>query len=68
MAKRKNEQPMGHSSKENEDLRAIYDKFRREFSAADLQTYTEIEEGIPAQQVLEEMEEVYRKLTRKKKT
>jgi hypothetical protein len=49
-------------------LRAIYDKIRREFSAADLQKYTEIEEGIPVEKVLAEMEEIQRKYGRKKRS
>jgi hypothetical protein len=46
-----------------EDLAALYARIRDEFSAADLQKYTEIEEGIPAEQVLAEMEEIHRQVT-----
>jgi hypothetical protein len=49
-----------------EALRAIYERVRREFSAADLQKYTEIEEGVPAEQVLAEMEEIHRQITGQK--
>lgn len=37
------------------EMRAIYDKVRREFTAADLQKYTVIEKTIPARKVLAEM-------------
>jgi hypothetical protein len=56
------EQPADHQDPE---LRALYAKYRQEFSAADLQKYTEIEPGIPAEEVLAEMEEIHRKVTGK---
>lgn len=37
------------------ELRAIYDKVRRDFTAADLQKYTVIEKTVPARKVLAEM-------------
>jgi hypothetical protein len=43
-----------------DDLAPIYAKYRAEFSAADLQKYTEVEEGIPAEQVLADMEAIHR--------
>jgi len=46
---------------EPEDLGALYAKFRRAFTAADLQKYTEVEEGIPADQLLAELEEIHRR-------
>jgi hypothetical protein len=52
--------------REERDLKALYAKMRRKFTAADLQKYTEIEEGIPARQVLAEMEEIHRKATQKR--
>jgi hypothetical protein len=52
---------------ENATLRQIYAKYRQEFTAADLQKYTEIEEGIPAEQLLEKLEEIHRKATKRKK-
>jgi hypothetical protein len=55
-------------AEEDAKLRAIYDKIRREFTAADLQKYTEIEVGIPAEQVLAEMEKIHRQVTRKKRS
>lgn len=52
--------------KEDAELRAFYEKYRHEFTAADLQKYTEIEEGIPLEQIIAEMEEIHREETRKK--
>jgi hypothetical protein len=50
------------SGAENEpDLQALYAKFRAEFTAAELQKYTEIEEGIPLEEVIAEMEAIHRK-------
>jgi hypothetical protein len=66
MAKRKNDKPR-QPQKKDKELQAIYDRVRREFSAADLQKYTEIEEMVPAEQVLARMEEIHRKIMQKKK-
>jgi hypothetical protein len=69
MAKRKTKRPSRQQTKESreaKDLQALYARKRKEFSAADLQKYTEIEEGVPAEQVLAEMEEIYRKFSRKR--
>lgn len=44
-------------------LRQIYARYRQEFTAADLQQYTEMEEGIPAEQILAEMEAIQREET-----
>jgi hypothetical protein len=41
--------------KKGDSLKTIYAKVRRAFTAADLQKYTEIEEGIPLEQILEEL-------------
>jgi hypothetical protein len=57
--RKKNEIPI-FPVKKGESLRSIYARLRKEFSAADLQKYTEIEEGIPAEQVLAEMEQICR--------
>lgn len=51
---------------EDEGLRAAYARIRAAFTAADLQKYTEVEPGIPAEQVLAEMEEIHRGVTRTK--
>ncbi|HWG47511.1 MAG TPA: hypothetical protein VN688_32410 [Gemmataceae bacterium] len=50
-------------------LEEIYAKARQEFTAADLQKYTEIEEeeGIPAEQVLAEMEKIHQQESRKRR-
>jgi hypothetical protein len=49
----------------NATLRQIYAKYRQEFTAADLQQYTESEDGIPVEQILAEMEGVQRAATRR---
>jgi len=65
MLKRKNNSAKA-SWKNEKELQAVYEKYRREFSAADLQRYTEIEEGIPFEKVIGECEEIYRKPGRRK--
>jgi len=59
--KKKNTNPQRSANSKARNLRAIYAQLRREFTAADLQKFTEIEEGIPAEQVIAEMEEIHRK-------
>jgi hypothetical protein len=66
MAKRKNEKPRQSQTKKTKELQAIYDRLRRDFTAADLQKYTEVEEGIPLQQVIAELEEIHRNNKRKR--
>jgi hypothetical protein len=61
MAKRKDDQPRRPRSKEGKRLQAIYAKSRAEFSAGDLQKFTEIEEGILFEKVIAELEEMHRK-------
>jgi hypothetical protein len=51
----------------NATLRQIYAKYRQEFTAADSQQYTEMEEGVPVEQILAEMEAIQRTETRRKK-
>ena len=53
--------------KKGDSLKAMYAKARRAFSAADLQKYTVIEEGIPARQVLAELEALDREGKRKQR-
>ena len=53
--------------KDTDDDKTIYAKALRAFTAADLQKYTEIEPGIPAEQVLAELEEIHREETQKRK-
>jgi len=54
----------------NATLRQIYARYRQEFTAADLQQYTEMEDGIPVARILAEMETIQRAETsrRRKKT
>jgi len=66
MAKRKNQNPKGSRSNEDKKLQALYAKMRKSFTAADLQEYTEIDEGVPARKILAEMEEIHRKYQRKR--
>ncbi len=67
MADRKTRKPGGSSRKKPQSVRAVYARIKREFSAADLQKYTVIEEGIPAEQVLAEMEAIHRKVSARRK-
>ncbi len=66
MPKRKNNKPRRDKKAENEWLKMMYEKTKREFTAADLQGYTEIEKGIPAEQLLAECEEIVRNTKRKR--
>ena len=52
--------------KDTDDLPTIYAKLRKVFTEADLQKYTEIEPGIPAVQVLAELEAIDREETEKR--
>lgn len=53
--------------KKGASLKALYAAARRAFTAADLQKYTAIEEGIPAEQVLAELEAVDREESGKRR-
>jgi hypothetical protein len=66
VAKRKPNKPRRKLSKEEQRLKAIYDKSRREFSAADLQKYTVIEKGIPFAKVIKAMERIQKSYKPKK--
>jgi hypothetical protein len=66
MKKKKDEIPILKIRK-GATLREIYARAREQFSAADLQKFTEIEEGIPAEQVLAKMEEIHRQFLPRKK-
>jgi hypothetical protein len=66
MAKRKPNKPRRKLSKEEQRLKAIYAKSRREFSAADLQKFTVIEKGIPMEKVIKEMEKIQKNYRPKK--
>ena len=67
MAKRKPNKPRRKLSKEEQRLKAIYAKSRREFTAADLQKFTVIEKGIPIEKVLAEVEARHREFMRMRK-
>lgn len=53
--------------RKGDSLKTIYAKAHRAITAADLQRFTEIEPGIPAQQVLAELEALDEEARRKKK-
>jgi hypothetical protein len=53
--------------RKNATLREIYAKCREDFSAADLQKYTEVEPMVPADQVLADLEAIHGEEMRKKK-
>lgn len=61
MPKRKNEPIRISRAKVTDDDRTIYAILREEFTAADLQKYTEVEPMIPAEQVLEELEKIQKR-------
>ena len=66
MAKRKDDKPRRRKTEEEKRLEAIYEKSRREFSAADLQKYTVEEVGVPLEGVIEKMERIQRTYKPKK--
>jgi len=66
MAKRKPNKPRRKLSNEEQRLKAIYAKSRRDFSAADLQKFTVIEKGIPMEKVIKEMEKIQKNYRPKK--
>ncbi|HWG44333.1 MAG TPA: hypothetical protein VN688_16260 [Gemmataceae bacterium] len=49
----------------NATLRQIYAECKKQFTAADLQKFTEIEPMVPMEQVLAEMEKIQREGTKK---
>jgi hypothetical protein len=51
----------------NATLKQIYAICRAQFTAADLQKYTEIEPMVPMEQVLAEMERIHQEVTQEKK-
>jgi hypothetical protein len=51
----------------NATLRQIYAILKEQFTAAELQKYTEIEPLVPGLQVLSELEEIHREETRRRK-
>ncbi len=71
MARRKNSPPKEPirtlKVRKGESLQSIYARLRKEFTAADLQKYTEIEEGVPLEQVVAQMREIHRQHESKRK-
>ena len=59
MAKRKNDK--SSVIKNDRELKALYARMRREFTAADLQKYTVIEKGVPLDKVIAQMEKIHQK-------
>jgi hypothetical protein len=53
--------------KKTDDLKAIYAKVKRAFTAADLQQYTVNEEGVPADEVVADLKALAKSATRKRK-
>ncbi len=53
--------------KKGDDLSTLYARARKAFTAADLQRYTVIEKGIPAEQLLAELDAIHREESRKRK-
>jgi hypothetical protein len=53
--------------KKGDDLKTIYAKVKKGFTAADLQQFTEIDEGLPAEQLLAELEALAKVPRRKRK-
>jgi hypothetical protein len=50
----------------NATLRQIYSIYRQQFTAADLQKYTETEPMVPARQLLAELEAIHEEETHKR--
>jgi hypothetical protein len=67
MARRKREVIPTLRIKRGDSLKTIYVKARRAFTAADLQKYTEIEDGVPAREVLAELEAMDREESQKRR-
>jgi hypothetical protein len=63
MAKRRNRKTKDYSKAE---LKRIYARAREEFTAEDLQKYTIIEKGIPAEKVLTQLESIHRRYSKTK--
>jgi hypothetical protein len=51
----------------NATLKQMYAIARKEFTAADLQRYTEIEPMVPAEQLIKELEAIHEEESRKRK-
>ncbi len=64
MATRKTSKARRPGSNSVRNLKAVYSRVRREFTAADLQRYTTTEKGIPADKVLADLEQIHRKVSK----
>ncbi len=53
--------------KKGDSLKTIYAKAQQAFTAADLQKFTDVDEGIPAKHLLAELEALDREASRKGK-
>jgi len=51
----------------NATLRQMYAALKRDFSAADLQKFTELGPWIPAEKLMEEMEAIHKNESRKRR-
>jgi len=56
----KSRKERSRSPKSKTQMRAIYAKSRRDFTAADLQKFTVVEKGIPLEKIIAEMEKIQR--------
>jgi hypothetical protein len=65
MSERKSQRTPILRIKKGDTRKAIYAKARRSFTAADLQKFTVIDQGIPAEQMLAELEALDRQASRK---
>ena len=50
-----------------EELKEAYALAKASFTAADLQCFTEVDEGVPMEQVLAELEEIKKQVDQEKK-
>jgi hypothetical protein len=67
MPKRKQDEVPRLVVPKNATMRQIYARAREEFTAADLQKYTEVEPMIPMEQVIAELEETDRREASRKR-
>jgi hypothetical protein len=67
MAQRKKQKAPVSRAKVTDDDATIYAILREEFTAADLQKYTEIEPLIPAELVLQQLQKAQRRIGKKRK-
>jgi hypothetical protein len=67
MAARKNDPVRVLRVKKGESLKSINAKLREALTAADLQRYTEIDEGVPMEKVIADLRAIQRDETQKRK-